>query len=1521
LTLVAVLLPLVAAAPGWTQGWAGATRAAEGAPTVHPPTDRLLSRGMREAQQSIARGEFVQALAFLDDLLGRSEDYFTETGAEGGFAGLKETARGLIRDLPPGGRGAYEAAYGPVAERLLRESLAAGDASKLLMVVQRYFYTPAGYQAALLAAADESDAGRHLAAALIYQQLLDTPAAVALLDPELSVRAAESWLAAGEAPHAEQIVATLASRGPARVDVGGRTYTLAGDARPLEWLRTIVGEPAGTAAAPERQWLTYRGNAARNGETAGGLPHMRVRWRVRLLSPFPKLEELFHEYREGLLEQGGATSVAAAPLSAGDYVIVRSPLGLMGVDFRTGKLVWQSERTLDPQINVLVKSGGRAEDEMANAEPARAFVHRMWDDYLYGITSSDGARVYAVRDLPMAGAQDYEFTPFMTVAGPDMLAPSNRLSAYELAREGALAWEIDGAVAAGDLSGAFFLGAPLPVGSTLYALMEIRDDIYLVALDRATGALQWRQQLANLETGVLMDLRRRLQSSMPSYDSGILVCPTGAGLVVGVDLAKRSLAWAYQYKAASPLEGGFRGGLDAAQTAAADGRWTDGAAMIAGGRVLITPPESDELHCLDLRTGRLLWKRPRNDNRSLACVHQGIVLLVGAKKLTALRLDDGRPAWPGGETALPRGAAPAGAGFVSDGKYFFPLTNAEVIAVDLAAGRIVATVRSPDGAPLGNLICHRGTVISQNGMYLDCFDQVDSLLRNSEQRLAANPDDVDALRALGEIAYNAGRLSEAIDFEQRAYRLAPDDLDVREMLAECLTDALDENFAAHRSSLALLKELQAGGAVSPLEVVRIEAQGLLQTGDPLGSATATLAMAHAAADPREMLALRGNHQAMAGRWIQAQLAAAWDAADAEQRAAMGVQLEQAAAGLTASASPDEIERFLDFYGAMPQFDGLKLRRAVRLNDDKRTLESQQALLDLAHSADAAIRNEAVARLAIQLHEAGLHGSAREFDELLAGPLAETPCLDGATGREVLEPYREAIAANRIVWPGGRVEVRNVTAAGGAGAAGRARNPVWSIRLEHGDAILGSGVGLLGMRGAELEWQDGYGRPVFSTTFEDQAQSVYRQSGSVYASSRGSLLVVSLGRELAAFNTLARGDGQTRGLAWRASLGSNFDYQGMYLDDLSRASEARPGSFRPQRMVLDGKWMGVIGPVTSQGCVFQDQRRLVCVNPISGEVLWSRGDVPPGCDLFGDDRYVFATPVGARMAKVYSAIDGRALGEARVPAWSEQLATRGRQVIRWTKNRQGEFQLAAVDPLTKQVAWSHDFALGARVDVDIDRFIAVAEPKGRATIIDAETGAVVSDHPQLFTPQPRLDQVHLAVGADSYVVTVEHPAARNADRGVRAFNALDSPVVDGEVIALDRRTGAPLWPRPASVLHQALVLNQPADMPIILFAGTLAVKNRNEGRDATAALILDKATGRSLYASDELPPTGAGNCAVQLSDADRREITIDMAGNSLLVQFTDRRRPPEPPAMAEVESPAGKGSDGILGILRILGGGD
>jgi outer membrane protein assembly factor BamB/tetratricopeptide (TPR) repeat protein len=1464
---------------------------------------------MQRAEASIKAGEFSQAIRFLDEVLGRDEDSFVELGEQGEYAGMKQTARRLIRDLPSEGRQSYETAYGATAQRLLEAAIEQGDAKSLANVAQRYFFTPAGYEAALLLAMDEADAGRHFSAALAYEQLLDAPEAARRFEPALSIRAASSWMAAGEEAKAQRILEALLERSGQSIEIAGRVRKLDSHTNSTKWLREVVGEPNGLVAQQERQWLTYRGNAARNGSVSGGLPHLRVRWEVPLLGP-PKLETLFENLVDNLVRTEQVAPVASNVIAAGEYILTRTPQGLLAVDFKTGKRIWRSEPQREEVLEQLVQSAANGEDQAANPEPVRAFARRLWEDYLYGVVSSDGERVYMVNNLTMPLSQQYELAPFI---GGDVQerGATNRLTAYELATQGKLVWEINGEHAEGDLAGMFFLGAPLAVGQSLYVLGEANGAVYLMALNRENGSVEWRQQLASLEASVQLDLRRRLQSMAPSYEAGIVVCPTGAGVVMGVDLAKRSFAWAYRFDAMSLAESMSRVREDQG-TGNLTQRWTENAVAIADGNVVLTPPESDYLHCVDLQTGKLLWKVKRGDMNRLACIEDGRVLLVGNRKLKSLNLADGKPAWKKETMGLAPGVFPAGTGFASDGRYFLPLTSSEVIAVDLTKGEIVARTSPRDGAPLGNLICHRGSVISQNGEYLDCYDQIDVLRKRSERQLEQEPNNVDALRTLGEVAYNEERLSDAIALLERAYRAAPEDVETRDVLAECLAAALDGDFAAHSEKLPLLKELQDGGMARQLMVLRIEAQGMLQSGDRLASADACLKLYRLASDPEELLTIGRDHQTAISRWVAGQLAAVWREATEEERASLLRLVENEIAKLGPEPRGENLTRFLAFFETLPPTESLRLRHARELALAGQSLEAQQLLLDLEKSTDPAIHREAVGRIASQLHEAGLHSLAYKYDIELAGPLADEVLFDDVTGGALLARWKTSAGEDPANWPHGRVQTLMEQTTPSMGS--RIRMAMLPVRMERSDSILGLSNAQLAMRGGELAMTDNYGREFFRTGAESESHGMYRQAGSVYGASRGNLLVVSLGRQLAAFNTLTSTDALAPSLLWRANLLTNLSYEQPFPIDMSGGAAARPGSYRATRQTdEDGKWVGVIGPITSRGVVFQDQRRLLCLDPTSGDVRWSRTDVPQGCELFGDEEFVFAWEPGEAKARVYSAIDGRFLGKRETPPFREQLVALGRNLLCW-KVSGSQAELSSLDVWTGETTWKQAFDSGSAVDVELGRYVAVADSTGDVTIVDGENGEKLVDYQ--LPDATRIDELHLRAGRDDFLLLVRGPQTMNRGTMVHGFSQSDSPVVTGKVCLFDRATGAMRWNRPAEVEREAYPLNQPIDMPFILFAGQI---NRDNGGSPpkSTMLLLDKATGRTLMRKDDLQGNNGGQWVVRISDAAKHQAAIEMAGRTFLLQFTDERRPPEPPSLAEVEHEE-KTTGGLMGIILKFG---
>ncbi|WP_428303982.1 PQQ-binding-like beta-propeller repeat protein [Lacipirellula sp.] len=1478
---------------------------------VQPPTDRTLSRGMQRAQESIAGGEYSQAIRFLDEILGRDEDFFVELGEAGEYSGMKQAARRLIRDLPPEGRQSYENSYGAEAQRQLEAAIASGDSAALAKISQRYLFTPAGYEAALLLAMDEADAGRHFSAALAYEQLLEAPEAARRFEPSLSIRAASSWLAAGEEEKARKILENLLAHGEQSIEIAGRTRKFDSQAAAIEWLREVVGEPAGMVAQQERQWLTYRGNAARNGSVNGGLPHLRVRWEVRLLGP-PRLETIFENLIAEFIRTEQPMPVAGNVIAAGDYIVTRTPQGVLAVDFRTGKLVWRSQPQREKTLDDLIQSSLNGDEQSGSPEPLRAFARRVWEDYLYGVVSSDGDRIYAVNNLNMPAALQYDMSPMMGGDIPADRIATNRLTAYDLATQGKLLWEIDGQQADGDLAGTFFLGAPLAVGQSLYVLGEAKSAVYLIALNRETGAVEWQQQLASLEASVQLDLRRRLQSLSPSYEGGILVCPTGSGVVMGIDLAKRSFAWAYRFDAQSTIPNMYQGGRDDGNPFNAANRWTDNAVAIADGKVVLTPPESTSLHCVELQSGKLLWKAKRDDMKRLACIEEGRVLLIGNRKAKALTLSDGKPAWKKETLGFASGAFPAGTGFVSDGKYFLPLTSAEVIAIDLAGGRVVARTAPADGAPLGNLICHRGSVISQNGKYLDCYDQIDVLRKRSVRTLQENPSDVEALRTLGEVAFNEGRLGDAIRMLEQAYRAAPDELETREVLAECLAEALDADFAGNREKLLLLQELKDGGVARQMATLRIEAKGMLEVGEPLISADACLKLYRLSGPADELMPVSRDHQTTAARWVQAQLAAIWEAANDEQRATLKSRIDNELASLGAEPRGEPLERTLAFFGNLPMTESLRLLCARELALAGQSLEAQQMFLDLVDSEDLRIHREAVGRIAWQLHEAGLHSLATAYDAELAGPLADEICFDEFTGNALVARWKDATPVDPNTWPHGRVTVAEAQTTPSMGA--RMRMPTVGIRMERTDSILGYSSPQFSQRGGEVLLTDNYGQEFFRTNLEAENQGMYRYNpGNYYGVSRGNLLVVSFGTQLAAFNTLSATDALAPSVMWRTSIVTNLNYDQPFPQSSSGGDTARPGSNRaPRAADADGKLIGVIGPVTSRGVIFQDQRRLVCLDPTSGNVRWSRTDVPRGCELFGDDDYLFAIPPGKTEARVYSTVDGRQLGKRAVPPFREQVVSIGRKLLRW-KTAGAQATLSSVDAWSGETEWSREFGSGAAIDVDQSRYVSIVDGKGRVVILDGTNGETLVDYQ---TPDAlRADELHLRVGQDDFLLLVRGPASMNRGPTMQGFTP-DSPVIDGVAMLFSRHSGEMRWNRPAEIEQQAYTSNQPVDLPFILFSGRLT-REGNTGQQ-TAMLVLDKATGRAIMRRDDLPMNNGGMVLARISDAAQHQAVIETAGKTFLLQFTDQRRPPEPPSLAEVESERKTSGGGLMGILFKFG---
>ncbi len=197
------------------------------------------------------------------------------------------------------------------------------------------------------------------------------------------------------------------------------------------------------------------------------------------------------------------------------------------------------------------------------------------------------------------------------------------------------------------LNGHFFLGPPLALDGRLYAVTECDSQLNLVALRAETGAVLWIQGIGYVDRPIDEDALRNTLACTPCYSAGVIVCPTQMGVLVGVDALDGALLWTYYY------------GDD--DVTSSESAWSfvscrphgntgfSNPPLIDGNRVVILPRQSDSIHCIDLATGRGVWKQPRNDAEFIAGAADGVVMTVGERMCRGLSLADGRAALVGAD--------------------------------------------------------------------------------------------------------------------------------------------------------------------------------------------------------------------------------------------------------------------------------------------------------------------------------------------------------------------------------------------------------------------------------------------------------------------------------------------------------------------------------------------------------------------------------------------------------------------------------------------------------------------------------------------------------------------------------------------------------------------------------------------------------------------------------------------------------------------------------------------------------
>lgn len=567
-------------------------------------------------------------------------------------------------------------------------------------------------------------------------------------------------------------------------------------------------------------WFLALGTTTQNPETRADLPLLELLWAVPTLSQpvFSAQSNMLHNM---ILKAKETYIPAVQPLLVRDHLLIRGLGEITAVDRKTGKRIWSAAEP-EYRLPFSVQSPFRLTLRQLGSFPQyHRFVLRMffWHDRITNQMSSDGTRLFTVEEMDLfpanynqwgGGQRNMQFRN-RSLEDPRMRA-GNTLAARDV-ETGKLLWmigkfpyaqkvfdqldrEIESEKAEKEkkekekkepnseaenkkndsaekgrsdsifseeelfLSETWFLGAPLPMKGKLYSIGENAGILRLFILDAATGKLIAQQPILQPPTSFETDWLRRYYGLTPSASDGLILCPTGLGMVVALDADTAIPTWCFSYS--TPVEEdpnernrfqnnryfhyGTNGSNEEIERMFAKTGWQVPVVMIDDGRVLVAPPDIPSLYCLDLPTGKLLWKREdfkREHALYVACIRNGTAYIVTPKSMLALSMDNGEPVWefildekerlkktykkplaeaisrirptarksndnpsnsnenkntPDGEVqasaasmpslVFPDGLRPGGIGGRTDNRYFLPFSNGFLGIVDLDTGSL-----------------------------------------------------------------------------------------------------------------------------------------------------------------------------------------------------------------------------------------------------------------------------------------------------------------------------------------------------------------------------------------------------------------------------------------------------------------------------------------------------------------------------------------------------------------------------------------------------------------------------------------------------------------------------------------------------------------------------------------------------------------------------------------------------------------------------------------------------------------
>lgn len=1463
---------------------------------VKLPVDPRARRKIEEARRFIETQDWQNAVKILQSLLNATEDNFLQEsdGDKGRRVSVRAEANRLLGSLPPEGKRFYEQQFGSEAKVALKQAKAKADPQLLAEVALKFVHTDAGAEAAAWLGAYHLDHGRYIVSALCFERLLSREKGGIELHLTTLYKAALAFERAGDPANKERVwklIQTKLNQTNDKLPVAIRSWD---ENRLKDALKTSASS---RSAASQSEWKLFMGSPDRTARSSSTAPFLEPRFPAYSAVESGAARNVLDEATKKLFSMGVPVIPGAHPLIVHDLVIFRSLDGIQAYDLKLGQYRWKSESAAGLVSAMKMQNNVDQESLSYLAAYKDSAPAILVENTLLGTLCADQELVYGVEDLALPpNVQNYgvpwgrNFNRGGSQIGSSLgdFGSCNHLIAYDL-EGGRAVWSIGTRLPDQPFTDMFFLGPPLPLGDKLYVLAEYKEEIKLLCLqnrktlksisaqgdDYEYGVdLVWSQPLGVVDRKLPEDPVRRTQAALLSYSDGILVCPTNAGSVIGVDLLTRSLVWAYSYQNEVINTDTDQGGMQfrargrmpiQAESTSRGPQWSFTAPVVSHGKVLLAPSDGTALHAINLRDGTLAWtvnridvtsKEPLPPDYYLAGVFDDKVILVGKQNVHALDLNTGKTLW---NTVT---GMPCGRGIANEDTYFLPVRGNEIVSISLKTGQITARGKARHKELLGNLGLIGEYFVSLNHNHLLVYPIQVVKEQQVAQRLKANPSDPVGLIDRGELRWHRGEAEQAIeDFRIALKEKLPAELKNKgeAKLADSILGLLEKNFIQYEKYLPDLERLtvpvrfdnlNAEERISLLErkarYYRLLAQGREAQGR-IDEALASL-QAFGQLDDKIIVSPDDPLVRVQPRvWAQAQAQLMAKRLSPESKLKLDALVQKQLDQVKTDKNPDALRAFVDFYGEVNVIgQNAQLLFAETLVENREFAQALLRMLPLMEAADVQISaraNDGLARLNMRMGEME---NAAYYYRLLARRHPKVIVRDGKTGLQLYQdlmtdkrflPYLDErlglsnlqnVSVDKLEYTRGKNSYNNGQP--GSFVANfesakelppQLRRYALQVSADYQNNSRMSYVLRDLATQKELLTKGNFAEPLI--TYFGMQTSICPSSLAC-----GNVLVFAWSNKVIGIDPINKKE------LWSI----NVLGEGLGNENLNNSQRLMPHVEMPGRFQLtlhNGtmETVGTYGPGSSRRLVISvRQEGLICINPQTGERLWTHYGIPAGVEMFGDDEYVIVIPPKAGkfvedQVLAVRMLDGHAtvLNKRLEEQFRGAVAITGRKLLLRKPN---DNELCLLDPVTDETIWKKPLKAGSMILKPAlpGDMIGTLTSEGELCVLDTTTGRPLFES-RLSAVKGSYAEAHFILDEkECYVFLCKQlDSFDEADDRWQLFPQmqwLHSVPVNGPAIALQRDTGKILWEE--NLPLQYLIVQRFHELPILLCASVRMKSN-------------------------------------------------------------------------------------------------